>query len=231
MDVVNICWEVGREKVQKMKTKDAKILIFDMDGVILNSEPLHEEARRIMFHEEGIVLDDSFPDPVGKSTDDFWNLIFKKLGIKGDGKAKGSQHYRLVAELVEKEHVGLNDGLLEVFEWAKSKGMKVAIASSSPRFLVDEVLRILEISQYFDCTVSGDEVVYKKPAPDIYLKVLERFGISADEAIAVEDSGTGIEAAKAAGCYCFGYVNPTSGEQDIRKADCAITNFRQIMEK
>lgn len=214
-----------------MKMKKAKILIFDMDGVILNSEPLHEKARQIMFQEEGIVLDDSFPDPVGKSTDDFWNLIFEKLGIEGDGKAKGIQHYRLVAELVEKEHVGLNDGLLKVFDWAKNQGMKVAIASSSPRFLVDEVLRILGIGQYFDCTISGDEVLYKKPAPDIYRKVLEKMGISADDAIAVEDSGTGVEAAKAAGCYCFGYINPTSGEQDIRKADCAITHFEQIIEK
>ncbi len=214
-----------------MKTKEAKILIFDMDGVILNSEPLHEEARQIMFREEGIVLDDSFPDPVGKSTDDFWNLIFEKLGIKGDGKAKGIQHYQLVAELVEKEHVGLNDGLLEVFEWAKANGKKVAIASSSPRFLVDEVLRILNIGQYFDCTISGDEVTYKKPAPDIYLKVLEKMGIKAEEAIAVEDSGTGVTAAKAAGCYCFGYENPTSGEQDLSKADCKITHFCEIMNK
>lgn len=211
--------------------KEAKAIIFDMDGVILNSEPLHEEARQNMFQEMGIVLDDTFPDPVGKDADKFWNLIFARYGIQGNGQEKGVQHYRLVAELVEKSGIGANEGLIEVLEWAKKKDVKVGLASSSPRFLVDKVLHILKIEQYFDCTVSGDEVARKKPAPDIYQKVLAQLGIQSAEAVAVEDSKTGIEAARAAGIYCFGYINPTSGEQDIQRADCQIPYLGELIEK
>lgn len=208
----------------------AKILIFDMDGVILDSEPLHEEARQIMFQEMKIVLDDSYPDPVGKAMDEFWDLIFKKLGVQGDGIEKEKQHYQVVAKMIEEKHVGPNEGLLETIQWAKEKGMKVAIASSSPRFLVDEVLRLLNLGQYFDCTVSGDEVLNRKPEPDVYQKVLELMGMKPEEAIAVEDSSTGVAAAKAAGCYCFGYVNPGSGEQNLQKTDCLISHLADIKQ-
>lgn len=71
-----------------MKTDEIKMIIFDMDGVILDSEPLHEEARQEMFREMNIVLDETFPDPVGKATDEFWTLIFQRLGMEGDAKAK-----------------------------------------------------------------------------------------------------------------------------------------------
>lgn len=213
-----------------MKTDEIKMIIFDMDGVILDSEPLHEEARQEMFREMNIVLDETFPDPVGKATDEFWALIFQRLGMEGDAKAKGVQHYRLVAEMVERNHIGASEGLVDVLQWAKKKGIKTAIASSSPRFLVDEVMRLLGIGKYFDCTVSGDEVERRKPNPDIYLKVLEEMGMTAEEAVAVEDSGTGVKAAKAAGIYCFGYLNPTSGPQEIGMADCQIRHLNEIME-
>ena len=67
-----------------------------------------------------------------------------------------------------------------------------------------------------------------KPAPDVYLKVLELTGVNAEEAVAVEDSRAGIEAAKAAGIFCYGYDNPTSGMQDISKADQQIKSIREI---
>lgn len=206
-----------------------RAIIFDMDGVILNSEPLHEKVRQQMFCEMNIVLDDTFPDPVGKATDEFWELILKKLERAGDSQEKSKEHYRRVAELVEQEQVGPSEGLIEVLEWAKKNQIKIGIASSSLRYLVDSVLRILEIDQYFDCTVAGDEVQRKKPAPDIYKKALSQLGIQPEDAIAVEDSKSGIEAAKAAGIFCFGYQNPTSGEQNLQQADCRIKQLNEIV--
>ncbi len=208
--------------------KKAKAIIFDMDGVILNSEPVHEEARQQMFQEMNIVLDADFPDPVGKATDEFWELILNKLGLPGSSQQKSVEHYRRVAELVEQKQLGPSEGLLDVLEWAKKNQMKIGIASSSLRYLVDAVLRILNIGQYFDCTVAGDEVEHKKPAPDIYQKVLSEMGISPEDAIAVEDSKAGVKAAKTAGIFCFGYQNPTSGSQDLQQADCQIRHLREI---
>lgn len=208
---------------------EKKAIIFDMDGVLLDSEPIHEQSRQIMFQELNIVLDDTFPDPIGKSACDFWNLILERLHLPGTGREKEEQHYRLISKLIQENHVKESEGLIEVLEWAKKKGMKIGLASSSSRFLVEDVLRILKLEPYFDLAVAGDEVTVKKPSPEIYQKVLDAFGISGDEAVAVEDSSSGVTAAKAAGIYCFGYVNPTSGDQDLSAADCRITKLREII--
>lgn len=212
-----------------MDGKNKKAIIFDMDGVLLDSEPLHENARQEMYRELNIVLDDTFPDPVGKSCSDFWDLILEKLQIPGNGVDKERQHYQMVSQQIEKYHVGPSEGLIELLQWAKRNGMKIGLASSSSRFLVDDALRLLNIETYFDFTAAGDEVAAKKPAPDLYLKVLDAFGITGDEAIAVEDSRSGVAAAKTAGIYCFGYQNPTSGNQDLSQADQQIQKLSEIM--
>lgn len=212
-----------------MDGKNKKAIIFDMDGVLLDSEPLHENARQEMYRELNIVLDDTFPDPVGKSCSDFWDLILEKLQIPGNGVDKERQHYQMVSQQIEKYHVGPSEGVIELLQWAKQNGMKIGLASSSSRFLVDDALRLLNIETYFDFTAAGDEVAAKKPAPDLYLKVLDAFGITGDEAIAVEDSRSGVAAAKTAGIYCFGYQNPTSGNQDLSQADQQIQKLSEIM--
>ena len=207
-----------------------KILIFDMDGVILDSEPLHENARQMMYKEFGIVPDETFPDPVGKSSSGFWRMIIEKCGIEGEPYTLEARQYYLVARQIEENHIPPSDGLLEVFEWAKKNGIKIGLASSSTRILVDDALSLLKIKDCFDYTVSGNEVKTKKPAPDVYLKVLEMSGIPAEYAAAVEDSATGVAAAKNAGIFCYGYKNATSGEQDIHEADRVIENLKEIIE-
>lgn len=200
-----------------------------MDGVILDSEPLHEIARQTMFRNFGIVPDESFPSPVGNSSSGFWRQIIAICGIKGDPYDLEAQQYHLVARQIEENHIPPSDGLREVLDWAKTHDIKVGLASSSTRVLVDDALRILGIQGYFDYTVSGDEIPKKKPEPDVYLRVLEMAGIPAEQAVAVEDSRTGVEAANRAGIFCYGYQNPTSGEQDLTHAGKKIVNLREII--
>lgn len=200
-----------------------------MDGVVLDSEPLHEVARQIMFRELEITPDSSFPDPVGKSASGYWRIVTRQCGIEADPFALEERQFCLVADQIEKDHVQPSDGLRDVFAWAKEHGVKTALASSSARILVDRALSLLGIRECFDYVVTGDEVKTKKPAPDIYLKVLELSGIPAKDARAVEDTGVGIAAAQAAGIYCCGYVNITSGEQDISAADRIIRNLRECV--
>lgn len=214
-----------------MNKDEIKLVIFDMDGVILDSEPLHENARQIMFEKYGIVPDASFPDPVGKSASGFWRTVIKICNLDGNPYTFEEEQYRLVAMQIEKNHVTPSDGFLEVLNWAKTQGIEIGLASSSNRILVDDTLRLLDIVTYFDYTVSGDEVNKKKPAPDVYQKVLRMSGIYAEQAVAVEDSSTGIEAAKSAGIFCFGYQNETSGGQNIGEADRVIGHLAEIMEQ
>lgn len=206
-----------------------KLLIFDMDGVILDSEPLHENARQMMFQRFGIVPDDTFPDPVGNSSSGFWRQVIEKCGIEGDPLDLEKEQYRLVAQQIEENQIPPSEGLKELLIWAKDHEIRVGLASSSTRVLVDDALRLLEIGRYFDYTVSGDEVPAKKPAPDVYQKVLGMAGIPAGNAAAVEDTHTGMLAAKNAGIFCFGYRNMTSGAQDMSAADRIIDKLGEIM--
>ena len=212
-----------------MKIQD-KILIFDMDGVILDSEPLHQNAREIMYKKYGICPDDSFPDPVGKSSSGFWEMVGKKYGFVWDADKMEEEQYLLVAEQVKNNQVEPSAGLKEVLIWSKKNHIHIGLASSSTRMLVDKILELLDIREYFDVVVSGDEVEHKKPAPDVYEKVLKIAGFTPDNAMAVEDSSTGIEAAKAAGIYCFGYKNQTSGSQNLSKSDSVVMELKKIME-
>ena len=211
-----------------MSTETKKLLIFDMDGVVLDSEPLHENARQRMFRELGITPDDRLPAPVGKSASGFWRNVLEICGMEGDPYGLERRQYALVAQQIEEHHLRPSDGFEEVVQEAKRAGMKIALASSSTRVLVDDALRLLGVRDYFDVTVSGDEIARKKPAPDVYLRVLELTGTAARDALAVEDSQAGVASAQEAGIYCYGYSNPTSGEQDISAADRVILSLRQI---
>ena len=94
---------------------------------------------------------------------------------------------------------------------------------------MDETLQLLGIRECFDITVAGNEIPKKKPEPDVYLKVLELSGIEASCALAIEDSKAGVEAAQRAGICCYGYRNPTSGNQDISKADKIVNSLNEIV--
>lgn len=210
--------------------REEKILIFDMDGVVLDSEPLHQRARELMYEKYGVHPQECFPDPVGKSSRLFWEDVAGICGMTWDSKQMEDEQFRLVAEQVETGCVPVTEGLLEVLGRAKEGGIKTGLASSSDRTLVNRVLRALGIIQYFDIIVTGDEVANKKPFPDVYERVLEIAGISSGQAAAVEDSAAGVEAAKCAGIYCYGYRNETSGEQNLKRADRVVEHLRDVEE-
>lgn len=211
-----------------MDRQGIKLLIFDMDGVVLDSEPLHENARQSMFRELGIIPDDRLPDPVGKSSSGFWRKVLEVYPIGGDPYELEKRQYSLVARQIEENHLRPSDGFQDVVDRAKARGIKIGLASSSTRMLVDDTLRLLGVDRYFDVTVSGDEVAHKKPEPDVYLKVLEIAGEKPDRAAAVEDSEAGVRAARRAGIFCYGYVNETSGGQDVSGADRVIRHLGEI---
>lgn len=206
-------------------------MIFDMDGVILDSEPLHQKAREIMYEKYKIHDTGNLPDPVGKSSSGFWELVRERNGRIWNSEEMEIEQYDLVAEQVKNNIEVKSEGLDEVLCWCVQNNWLIGLASSSTRRLAEQILDFLEIKEYFGVIVCGDEVKNKKPAPDIYEKVLNMAGINQSMAIAVEDSDTGIKAAKAAGIFCYGYRNRSSGKQNLSKADTVINNLKEIMGK
>ncbi len=211
-----------------MNRQDIELLIFDMDGVVLDSEPLHKSVRQSILREMGLRSDDRLPNPVGKSSSGFWRRVLEVYQMKGDPYELERRQYGLVARQIEENHLQPSDGFLDVAKRAKARGIKIALASSSTRMLVDDALRLLGVDQYFDITVSGDEVARKKPEPDVYLRALELAGTRPHRAAAVEDSQAGVRAARRAGIFCYGYVNENSGGQDLSEADRVIRHLGEI---
>ena len=207
-----------------------KIIIFDMDGVVIDSEPLHENARQMMFKKRNIVPDETFPQPVGAPAAKFWAEVIELCGFEGNGNDFEDEQYALVAKQIEENHVQPEEGFWDVVNWARENGLKVGLASTSTRTLIDATLRLLGVTEAFDYTVSANDIKRKKPAPDPYLKVLEMAGFTPEEAVAVEDSTPGVQSAKNAEIYCYGYANPKAVVQDVSLADKIIENLKEIIE-
>ena len=205
-----------------------KMLIFDMDGVILDSEPLHMEAEHQILEEYGIYnLDLSWT--VGISSYKMWQRFIVEYDMNTTPEALMQRQYATILSIIKKRNVSASYGLAEVMKAAKDKGLMLGVASSSDSVLVYGVLEHLKIKDEFDVIVCGDHVPEKKPAPFIYQEALRGAGITNEDAVTIEDSESGAEAARRAGVRCVGYRNPTSGNQDLSGTWKQIDSLSEVI--
>lgn len=185
-----------------------KAVIFDMDGVLIDSERFHEEVRRVVL---GEVFDDfvCIEDSLGKTAEQCYLEELALNGYDGDVGQKALElvgrhavHFR---QRVENGMVVPMEGAIGVLQRLKAEGLKLALGTSSVREIVYHVMEHIGFGGLFDYTVCGDEVERVKPAPDIYLKAVQGLGISKKDAVVVEDSQAGATSAKAAGLTCIGF--------------------------
>ncbi|EPR10484.1 HAD family hydrolase [Ruminiclostridium papyrosolvens] len=215
-----------------MNTEKRKInlVIFDVDGVIFDSEPLHYRAKLEILQSYGLNETFNLKEYVGKPNRDLWTKVIKENNLNANPQELEMRQFNLILGYVEKEKIQPTKGLEKLLTELSKNNYDTAIASSSNRYYVSRVLDIFQLSGYFDYSVTGDEVKFQKPSPDIYQKVLSISGIPKDSAIAIEDSTSGLRAAVSAGISCIGYRNPTSGNQDLFLADAIIQELGQIKD-
>ena len=177
----------------------AQAVIFDMDGVLLDSEPLHYEAVRIILAEQGVdfPLADYFRY-MGTTLTTTWDDLCERYPITMPFEAFEARYN---ADVLVQYGVGapLIGGARELCSRLRDAGVPIAVASSSHREWVDAALEGAGLRQYFAQTVAGDEVSRGKPSPEIYLKAAEQLGVAPRECIAIEDAPAGVESAAAAG--------------------------------
>lgn len=207
-----------------------KMVVFDLDGVVLDSEPLHEHAKRRILNEHGITenLDLSFS--IGQPNKVLWNGMIHRFQINKSEEELERLQYNYILEEIKMRKIRTSTGFSELIQWLKGNQIKMGLASSSNRFYVDSILSYYSLTDYFDYIVAGDEVKRKKPEPDVYLKVLELSKLDSQEVIAVEDTYAGSKAAVSAGLPCVGYQNPTSGSQDLSACFLKINELHELME-
>ena len=205
-----------------------KAVIFDMDGVIVDSEPLHVEAEKQTLAPFGVKVETKeLQAYMGRHTKEFLKDFITKLNLKTKVDKIYPKHKNNLLKLY-RENVRPIPGALLLIGDMKAAGVDVAVASSSDRELIDLVIDKFHLHRFFRTVVSGEEIGQTKPYPEIFLEAARRLGYDPKDCVVIEDSQAGVQAAKAAGMVCIGFRSPNSHNQDLSEADLIINDLREI---
>ena len=206
-----------------------RAVIFDMDGLLLDTETLWHAAETDLFARHGgeFTWDDKMA-VIGTSYDFTAAYFADRLGLPHDhGPGLVSEMLELMHERVRRQ-VDARPGAVELVARLRAlDGVVLGLASNSPRYLVDDALATAGMTDTFDAIVTSDDVEHAKPAPDIYRLACERLGVQPSEAVALEDSASGIAAAKAAGLTVIGV--PQYAETDASSADRVVESLEELL--
>ena len=205
-------------------------IIFDMDGVLLDSEPMHQEIIYETFQLEGIPFDKAYIQTLtGMSAFPMWEKVKHDAQRSESVEELIKFHRDYFFKRLPEVKVPLVPHVKDVLEKFKNEGKHLSLASSSGRKLIDIFTQQTNIAHYFEVMMSGDDVQYSKPNPDIFLKVAQWYGLPATQFTVIEDSTNGVKAAKSAGMQCVGFQNPLSGGQDLSQADLLIHSMQELL--
>lgn len=207
-----------------------KGLIFDFDGLILDTETPSFQAWQEVYERRGCELTlETWADCIGRSQDAFDPCDYLEvcLGRSIDRARVFAEEQKREVELIRKQPV--LPGVLDTIAAAKQHGLKLGVASSSDREWVDGYLARLGLIEQFDAIHCADDVEHAKPAPDLYLAVLEALRLQPHQAIAFEDSPNGVLAAKRAGVFCVAVPNRLTKQLSFdHAADLTVTSLKQV---
>ena len=189
------------------RTAPVEAVVFDMDGVLVESEELWDEARRALALERGLTWPEyAQREMMGMSSLEWSRYMRDRIGLEEPPERISTE----VAERIEalyRRHLPLLDSAVEAVR-RMAGSFRLGLASSSNRSIIDLVLELAGIVSEFEVTVSSEEVARGKPAPDVYLEVLRRMAVAPARAAAIEDSTSGILSAKAAGMLVLAFPSP-----------------------
>jgi HAD superfamily hydrolase (TIGR01509 family) len=203
-------------------------VVFDMDGVLTDSEPLINAAAVQMFYEFGLeVRPEDFHPFVGTGENRYLGGVAEKYGFAVDVAEAKRRTYEIYLELVPGQLEAF-PGAVELVLACRREGLRVAVASSADRIKIDANLEKIGLPPSgWDAIVTGDDVEHKKPAPDIFLAAASRLGVGVGACVVVEDAVNGIEAAKAAGMRCVAVAQTFAVEQ-LRAADLVRVAMTEV---
>ena len=177
-----------------------KAIIFDMDGLMIDSERVTFEGYQYILGKMNLTMDEEFYKTLlGKPLKGIYQRFYDVYGNDFPIKSVIKDVHQYMAERFENEGVPVKKGLLPLLKYLKEQQYKTIVATSSNRDRVDTILESADIVQYFDDSICGDEVTKGKPDPEVFLKSCQKLGVNVDEAIVLEDSEAGIQASAAAG--------------------------------
>lgn len=206
-----------------------KAVIFDMDGVIIDSEPIHNTVILSTLDHFGIPFNAAdLSKFVGTTNTSLFNKLITKHALDISPTTINDYHYKNLRTTILKELSEPISGIRQLLSTIKHYHLATAIASSSSLDLINSVTQKFNISDYFQHLTSGENLPHSKPDPTIYLLTAKKLGVSPADCLVIEDAHLGVKAAKAAGMTCIGFQNPNSGNQDLSAADKIVTSITEI---
>lgn len=205
-------------------------VIFDMDGVIVDTEPVHSYAYFQHFAELNIdVSKDMFTSFMGNSTRNTFQKLKELFPIDGEVEDLIQRKRTLFNDAFDsKEDLYLIEGVEQLIQDLHRNGMQLILASSAAKVTIDRVFRRFNLHQYFTHIVSGEDFPDSKPHPAIFEHAASLSIAPKENCIVIEDSTNGIKAAKAAGIFCVGYNSENSKLQDLSLADVIVEHLDEL---
>ncbi|NEW81770.1 MAG: HAD family phosphatase [Mariniphaga sp.] len=205
-------------------------VIFDMDGVLIDSEPIHIEIEKQLFDKLGIDVPETVHRSYMGASNEFMYSDLRsrfKLSesvtelIESDELFRSDYFHRL-------DTIPANEGLISLLGQIKAVGLKLAVATSSSPEIVSILLNKGEIAHFFDAIVTTTEAGKSKPSPDVYLLAAKKIGVVPENCIVFEDSPNGLSAAKSAGMFCVVIQSDSDIIKELSGADYLIQSFTEI---
>lgn len=205
-------------------------VIFDMDGVIIDTEPVHHYAFCKQFAELGITVSDAeYATFLGSSTRNVFQHLKQQYGLPQEVEALLLRKRELFNKAFdESPTLDLLDGVRALIEDLRQNGVQLVLASSASKATIERVFRRFGLAPYFAHVVSGEDFAQSKPDPAIFRHAAAVSETPVNQCLVLEDSANGVAAAKAAGIYCIGYASPHSALQDLSLADQVIQHFSEL---
>jgi HAD superfamily hydrolase (TIGR01509 family) len=208
-----------------------KGILFDMDGVLVDSEPYICKAAIMMFEELGVkVSPEDFHPFVGMGENRYIGGVAENHGVKVDIRRVKARTYEIYENIVKGQLSAL-PGAHSFIAGCRRRGFRLALATSADKVKMQVNLREIGLPpETFDSIVTGLDVVNKKPFPDIYVKAAHMIGLQPEECLVVEDAASGIKAGKAAGCKCLG-VTSSFDAQVLAGADWICSSLDDVPQE
>ena len=194
-----------------------KAIIFDMDGVILDSESISDITWKMAADEKGLAVNDEILNACrGTNKNDTMTILKKYYGTDFDSEAFLERTSQFFHEIEEKDGIPLLPYAKEILEYLKPR-YRLALASSTRGPTVERQLRAAGVIDFFETRTTGEMVVHSKPDPEIYLMACKSIGVNPDECAAIEDSLNGIRSAHAAGLHPLMVIDKVQPTEEIKK--------------
>ena len=208
-----------------------KLVIFDMDGVLVDSEPLYFQVEKAVMENLGIKLTQKEQENfVGISPKVMWNEILQRYQIDISLDDVLHIYYSNLKLALEKSTLAPMQNVELFIKKLLKYQIDFCLATSSSSTVSQEILEQIGLKSYFKTIITSDDVINSKPAPDLFLKTLQKFRIKPAEAVIIEDSYNGVLASVLAGVDCIGYCNDYKNNQDLSQANYLVHNFKDLIE-